>query len=171
MNRILVNPALLTWARERAGLDALALARRFPRLTKCEDGQLPTHSDRRPHRTGHGSLRSVFTPAISKTDRARARIPHPCRLARHAPAQTHLRRTASEGREAISERARVMRYDLTRHHRRSIRLTGYDYSRAGAYFVTICMQQKECLFGDVVDGAMQSSEAGLMAEHWWLNYR
>lgn len=75
MNRILVNPALLTWARERAGLDALALARRFPRLTKCEDGQLPTHSDRRPHRIGHGSFRSVFTPAISKTDRARARIP------------------------------------------------------------------------------------------------
>ncbi len=40
MNRIPVNPELLTWARERAGLDALALAGRFPKLTEWEDGEL-----------------------------------------------------------------------------------------------------------------------------------
>ena len=35
-------------------------------------------------------------------------------------------------------------------HRRSIRLKGYDYSRAGAYFVTICVQNRECLLGKIV---------------------
>ena len=39
-------------------------------------------------------------------------------------------------------------YNLDIHHRRSIRLKGYDYSQAGAYFVTICTQNRECLFGE-----------------------
>ena len=33
-----------------------------------------------------------------------------------------------------------MKYDPQRHHRRSIRLKGYDYTWPGAYFVTICTQ-------------------------------
>ncbi len=41
-------------------------------------------------------------------------------------------------------------------NRRSIRLQGYDYSQAGAYFVTICTQNRECLFGGVMDGEMGS---------------
>ena len=40
-------------------------------------------------------------------------------------------------------------YNPDRHHRRSIRLKGYDYSRAGAYFVTICTHNRECLFGEI----------------------
>jgi REP element-mobilizing transposase RayT len=36
-----------------------------------------------------------------------------------------------------------MRYDPRTHHRRSIRLAGFDYSRAGAYFVTICAHNRE----------------------------
>ncbi len=43
-----------------------------------------------------------------------------------------------------------MPYNPDRHHRRSIRLKGYDYSRAGAYFVTICTHNRECLFGEIV---------------------
>jgi putative transposase len=39
------------------------------------------------------------------------------------------------------------------HHRRSIRLKGYDYSQEGLYFITICVQNKECLFGDITVGA------------------
>lgn len=35
------------------------------------------------------------------------------------------------------------------HHRRSIRLKEYDYSRIGAYFVTVCTWQRECLFGEI----------------------
>lgn len=37
------------------------------------------------------------------------------------------------------------------HHRRSIRLKGYDYSQAGAYFVTICVHERKCLFGEIVE--------------------
>ena len=36
-----------------------------------------------------------------------------------------------------------MRYDPEKHHRRSLRLKGYDYSRPGAYFVTMCLQGRE----------------------------
>jgi len=49
-----------------------------------------------------------------------------------------------------------MPYDLNKHHRRSIRLRGYDYARAGAYFVTVCAQGRECLFGEIKGGAFQS---------------
>jgi len=52
-------------------------------------------------------------------------------------------------------------------HRRSIRLRGYDYSQAGAYFVTVCAQNREFLFGDIVDGEMQLNGAGRMVEQWW----
>ncbi len=46
-----------------------------------------------------------------------------------------------------------MKYDPTKHHRRSIRLKGYDYHNAGAYFVTICTQNRECVLDDpIVNG-------------------
>ena len=51
--------------------------------------------------------------------------------------------------------------------RRSIRLRGYDYSQAGAYFVTICVQDRACVFGNVVDGRMCLSAAGLMVRRVW----
>jgi REP element-mobilizing transposase RayT len=54
-----------------------------------------------------------------------------------------------------------------RHHRRSIRLRGYDYSQAGAYFVTVCVQGREPLFGDVVDGEMRLNDAGQMVAQCW----
>ena len=38
-------------------------------------------------------------------------------------------------------------------HRRSIRLQGYDYAQAGAYFVTVCTQNRECMFGHIVGAA------------------
>jgi len=60
-----------------------------------------------------------------------------------------------------------MKYEPDKHHRRSIRLKGYDYSQAGAYFVTICTQNRECLFGDVVDGEMQVNDAGHMVHRIW----
>ena len=47
-----------------------------------------------------------------------------------------------------------------KHHRQSIRLEGYDYSQAGAYFVTVCVQDRECLFGEIVDGHMRLNDAG-----------
>ena len=53
------------------------------------------------------------------------------------------------------------------HHRRSIRLKAYDYSTAGAYFVTIVTQERLCLFGDVTDGEAQLTNAGEMIQQIW----
>lgn len=58
-------------------------------------------------------------------------------------------------------------FDPDKHHRRSIRLPGYDYSRAGAYFVTICAQDRACLFGDIADGVMRLNDAGRVVERCW----
>jgi putative transposase len=60
-----------------------------------------------------------------------------------------------------------MNHDPNRHCRSSIRLKGYDYSQAGAYFVTVCAQEKKCLFGDIVDGEMHLNDAGKMARDVW----
>jgi putative transposase len=66
----------------------------------------------------------------------------------------------------------MMRH-VGRHRRRSIRLKGYDYTRNGAYFVTICTQDRVCLFGTVVNGHMQMNEYGReVADCWsWLAQR
>lgn len=53
------------------------------------------------------------------------------------------------------------------HQRKSLRLKGYDYSQAGAYFVTICTQSRACLFGEIVEGAMRLNEAGRMVDSVW----
>jgi putative transposase len=61
-----------------------------------------------------------------------------------------------------------MKYDPQIHHRRSIRLRGYDYSSPGAYSVTICTQDRLSLFGDVVEGRMVKNLAGdLVHSAWW----
>ena len=54
------------------------------------------------------------------------------------------------------------------HHRKSIRLKGYDYSKAGLYYITICTQDRSCLFGDVLDGEMFLNQAGKMIEKWYF---
>ena len=61
-----------------------------------------------------------------------------------------------------------MLYNPNIHHRRSIRLKNYDYSREGLYFVTICVQNKLCLFGEIVDSELRLNEAGQMIEKWWF---
>jgi hypothetical protein len=55
------------------------------------------------------------------------------------------------------------------HHRRSIRLRDYDYSQAGAYFVTICVLQRECLFGEIVDSEMIMNEMGRIVLAAWTD--
>ncbi len=51
-----------------------------------------------------------------------------------------------------------MKYDPFKHHRRSIRLKGYSYSQTGAYYITIVTQNRECLFGEIMDGEMRVNE-------------
>jgi REP element-mobilizing transposase RayT len=60
-----------------------------------------------------------------------------------------------------------MAYDPHKHHRRSIRLKGYDYSQAGAYFITICVNHGRCFLGDVREGEMYPSPAGEMVANCW----
>jgi REP element-mobilizing transposase RayT len=50
-------------------------------------------------------------------------------------------------------------------------LKGYDYSQAGAYFVTIVAWQRECLFGDVVDGEMQLNRNGHIVRDAWFDLK
>jgi REP element-mobilizing transposase RayT len=59
------------------------------------------------------------------------------------------------------------RYNPEIHRRRSIRLKGYEYSRPGTYFVTICTRDRECLFGNVSDGQMVLNNAGRIIERAW----
>jgi putative transposase len=60
-----------------------------------------------------------------------------------------------------------MKFNPDHHHRRSIRLPGYDYSQPGAYFVTICTRQRECSFGTVQDRVVVLSEIGKIVQQCW----
>ena len=61
-------------------------------------------------------------------------------------------------------------YDTPR--RRSIRLRDYDYSQAGAYFVTICAYNRTCLFGEIADGEMRLNPIGeIVVEEWTKSER
>ncbi|MEK7279529.1 MAG: transposase [Nitrospirota bacterium] len=60
------------------------------------------------------------------------------------------------------------KYNPDIHRRRSIRQKEYDYATIGAYFVTICTYKRECIFGDILDGKMQSNEFGHIVEMEWL---
>ncbi len=59
------------------------------------------------------------------------------------------------------------KYNPDKHHRRSIRLCGYDYAQEGLYFVTICCQDRMFLFGEIVNGEMVLNDAGQMVEKWY----
>jgi len=60
-----------------------------------------------------------------------------------------------------------IKYDPRIHHRRSIRLPGYDYSQEGAYFLTICAQGRECLFGDIQEDLVTLSDYGNIVDQGW----
>ncbi|MDR2968246.1 MAG: hypothetical protein LBV32_01425 [Tannerellaceae bacterium] len=63
----------------------------------------------------------------------------------------------------------MTKYNPNIHHRRSIRLHGYDYSQEGLYFVTICVQNRECLFGEIMDGEMILNEIGRIVKNEYQN--
>ena len=58
-------------------------------------------------------------------------------------------------------------FNPQKHHRRSIRLKGYDYIQAGAYFITLVTYQRECLFGEVANGEMALNAWGYIALNEW----
>jgi putative transposase len=64
-------------------------------------------------------------------------------------------------------------YNPQFHHRRSIRLKGYDYSRAGLYFITLCCEDRICRFGEIVGAngirpEMILNEYGQIAFNEWI---
>ena len=60
-----------------------------------------------------------------------------------------------------------MGYNPQKHHRRSIRLKGYDYTAPGAYFVTICTQDHVLMFGQVVEDEMRLNPYGRVVDTYW----
>ena len=51
--------------------------------------------------------------------------------------------------------------------RKKLRLTGWDYSSNGYYFITICTKNQECFFGDVNDSNLYLTEIGNITEKYW----
>jgi putative transposase len=61
-----------------------------------------------------------------------------------------------------------VKYNPEIHHRRSIRLKGYDYGQSGLYFITILAWQRQHIFGTIQSGKMQLSPFGEIASVEWL---
>ena len=59
-----------------------------------------------------------------------------------------------------------MTYNPQKHNRKSTRLQNYDYSQAGYYFITICTQHNQKLFGEIKNGKMVLNSYGKVAENW-----
>jgi len=63
---------------------------------------------------------------------------------------------------------KMNQYNPHIHHRRSIRLKGYDYAQAGLYFITICCDNRMCRFGNIENGEMILNELGTIAYNEWM---
>lgn len=55
-----------------------------------------------------------------------------------------------------------------KHHRRSIRLKGYDYNRQGYYYITICTKERSNFFSGISNNAMKLSPTGKIANDFWI---
>ncbi|MDQ7008833.1 MAG: transposase [Candidatus Gracilibacteria bacterium] len=62
-----------------------------------------------------------------------------------------------------------MKFNPDRHNRKSIRLKGYNYTNNGLYFITISINSKLCLLGNIKDGKLELFESGIMIQNEWLN--
>ena len=62
-----------------------------------------------------------------------------------------------------------MKNKFPKYNRRSIRLQDYDYSQSGAYFVTVCTKNNECLLGNVINGETVLSPIGKIAQEYLIN--
>lgn len=60
-----------------------------------------------------------------------------------------------------------MTHDPRKWRRRSIRLKGYDYTQAGGYFITLVAHDRQCLFGEIINGEMRLNEYGAIVTEEW----
>ena len=68
---------------------------------------------------------------------------------------------------AFNRMPSTIMFTPVQHHRRSIRLKNYDYSQPGAYFITMCAQDRQCAFGEIANGIMQTNAVGNIAATCW----
>jgi len=61
----------------------------------------------------------------------------------------------------------MIKFDSQKHHLRSIRLKGFDYSQVGVYFVTVVAWQRECLFGEIINRDTILNRYGEIVQKWW----
>jgi putative transposase len=59
-------------------------------------------------------------------------------------------------------------YNPDLHHRRSYRLKDYDYAQGGCCFVTVCVQNRLCLFGEVIESRVRLNGAGELINRMWI---
>jgi REP element-mobilizing transposase RayT len=74
-------------------------------------------------------------------------------------------RAGAGGAEETEFTAMIFNPDI--HRRRSIRLKAHNYSSAGSYYVTVCAQNRECMFGKIVDTEMKLNDVGWMVQGVW----
>jgi putative transposase len=60
-----------------------------------------------------------------------------------------------------------MIFNPNKHHRRSIRLPGYDYASDGWNFVTICVHDKRCIFVKIQNNKMVLNDIGKIIDYYW----
>jgi putative transposase len=80
----------------------------------------------------------------------------------------HVARTAWRMEISLARKDRIVADDIQEHRRRSVRLKGFDYARAGAYYVTISAAGQRNIFGEIVNGAMRLNQWGKIAEEEWI---
>ena len=51
--------------------------------------------------------------------------------------------------------------------RKPNRLKGYDYSGAGGYFITVCVQDRQTILGKIENNKMVLNNIGNMVDYWW----
>jgi putative transposase len=78
---------------------------------------------------------------------------------------------AEPGAASSAPTGQNMKPEAAKPRRRSIRLQGWDYARTGAYFVTVCVQNRECLLGDVAGDVVVRHESGRLVQSCWENLR
>jgi hypothetical protein len=59
-----------------------------------------------------------------------------------------------------------VKHDEKKKGRKSIRLSHYDYGGSGTYFITLCVQNRTCLFGKVVDRSVLNDLGRIVATEW-----
>ena len=60
------------------------------------------------------------------------------------------------------------KYNPNLHHRHSVRLKNYDYAQEGFYFITICVNKHQCVFGNIANGKMCLNKIGEIVRNEWL---